>query len=148
MSQQLHSATEGKFEGTGTAIHPVGEEFVRALAGKDGAALRAVLADPIDFAALTPGRHWTASTPEEVVIEIILGKWFGPDDEIVGVESTSGGSLPDREHLRYRLRVRRDGEDYLVEQQAYYDTAANPMGGEQISWLRVLCSGYRRIDPR
>jgi hypothetical protein len=129
-------------------MHPVGEEFVRALAGKDGAALRAVLADPIDFAALTPGRHWTASTPEEVVIEIILGKWFGPGDEIVGVESAGGGSLPDREHLSYRLRVRSDGQDYLVEQQAYYNTAADPRGVEQINWLRVLCSGYLAIDPR
>lgn len=144
MSQQLHSATEG----TGTSLHPVGEEFVRALAAKDGAALRAVLADPIDFAALTPGRHWTASAPDEVVIEIILGKWFGPGDEIVAVESTGGDSLPDREHLRYRLRVRRDGQDHLVEQQAYYNTAAGPRGGQQINWLRVLCSGYQRIDPR
>ena len=144
MSQQLRSATEG----AGTGLHPAGEEFVRALAGKDGAALRAVLADPIDFAALTPGRHWTAATPDEIVVEIILGKWFGPGDEIVEVESTSGGSLPDREHLSYRLRVRRDSQDYLVEQQAYYNTAPGPAGGEQISWLRVLCSGYRAIDPR
>jgi hypothetical protein len=129
-------------------LHPVGEKFVRALAGQDRAALRAVLADQIDFAALTPSRHWTASTPEEVVIEIILGKWFGPGNEIVEVERTTGGSLPDREHLSYRLRVRRDGQDHLVEQQAYYNTAAGPEGGEQISWLRVLCSGYRQIDPR
>ncbi len=32
-----------------------GERFARALAAKDSAALRAVLADAIDFQALTPG---------------------------------------------------------------------------------------------
>ena len=129
-------------------MHPAGEEFVRALAGKDGAALRAVLADPIDFAALTPGRHWISDSPDEVVVEFMLGKWFGPGAEILGIESMGGGSLPSREHVSYRLRVRRDGEDYLVEQQAYYNTAADPRGVQQINWLRVLCSGYQRRDPR
>jgi hypothetical protein len=139
MSQQLRSATE---------VHPAGEEFVRALADKDGAALRAVLADPIDFAALTPGRHWISDSPDEVIVEFMLGKWFGPGAEILGIESMGGGSLPDREHVSYRLRVRREGEDYLVEQQAYYNTVADPRGVQQISWLRVLCSGYQRRDPR
>ena len=70
----------------------MGEAFARALAAKDGAALRAVLADPIDFAALTPGRHWPAAAPDEVVNEIILGKWFGPGDEIVSGSSRSAAT--------------------------------------------------------
>lgn len=138
MSQQLRSATE----------LGAGEKFVRGLAAKDVAGLRAVLADPIDFAALTPGRHWTASSADEVIIEIVLGKWFGPGDEIVGIEALGGGTLPGREHVSYRLRVRRDDEDYLVEQQAYFNTASDDAGGEQISWLRVLCSGYNKTSPR
>jgi hypothetical protein len=40
--------------------------------------------------------------------------------------------------VTYRLQVTRDGREYLVEQQAYYDT-----DGDQISWMRVLCAGYR-----
>lgn len=148
MSQQLRSATEATIEGVGGAVHPVGEEFARALAGKDGAALRAVLADPIDFAALTPGRQWVSDSPDEVIVEFMLGKWFGPGSEILGIEALGGDSLPEREHVSYRLRVRRDDTDFLVEQQAYYNTTADATGAEQISWLRVLCSGYQRNDPR
>jgi len=148
MSQQLRSATEPGLDGLAGTAQPAGEEFVRALAGKDGAALRAVLADPIDFAALTPGRHWVSDSPDEVIAQFMLGKWFGPGDEIVGIESVGGGSLPEREHVSYRLRVRSDDQDYLVEQQAYFNTASDAAGAEQISWLRVLCSGYQRNDPR
>ena len=46
----------------------------------------------------------------------------------------------DREHVAYRVRVRRDGRDYLVEQQAYYRTE-----GARITWMRVLCSGYQPL---
>src|ERR1700745_4348663 len=72
MSQQLRSATEGAPGGqeASQTSSPAGERFARALAAKDTAALRAVLADPIDFQALTPGRHWQASAPGEVVDEI------------------------------------------------------------------------------
>jgi hypothetical protein len=142
MSQQLRSATEdapGGQEASQTSS-PAGERFARALAAKDTAALRAVLADPIDFQALTPGRHWQASTPGEVVDEIVLGKWFDSGDHIQDLESVSTRQLPGREHVSYLLRVRNADGDHLVEQQAYYDT-----DGDRIIWMRVLCSGYRPL---
>src|SRR5690348_8411972 len=120
MSQQPHSATDS-----------AGERFARALAAKDTAALRAILADPIDFQALTPGRHWQASAPGEVVDEIVLGKWFEPSDDIRDLESVSTSQLPGREHVSYLLRVRNADGDHLVEQQAYYDTDAG-----RITWMR------------
>ena len=129
MSQRQPSATELP-----------GERFARALAAKDGAALRGLLADPVDFQALTPGRHWQASAPAEVVDEVILGTWFGPGKEIEALESVTGGRLPGREHVSYRLRVTNADGENLVEQQAYYDT-----DGERITWLRILCSGYRPL---
>jgi len=46
--------------------------------------------------------------------------------------------VADREHVAYRLRVRRGSEDYLVEQQAYYNCDA----AGRIGWMRMLCSGY------
>jgi len=115
-----------------------GERFARALAAKDSVTLRALLADPVDFQALTPGRHWQASTGSQVVGEIILGTWFGPEDHILELLSVTTGRVSGREHVAYRMRVRRSGSDYLVEQQAYYSTE-----GERITWLRVLCSGYQ-----
>ena len=113
-----------------------GDHFVQALAAKDDAALGALLADRIDFRALTPGRFWRADTPGEVV-EAVLGAWFGPGDHIQELCSVTTGQVAGREHVAYRLRVGRSGRDYLVEQQAYYST-----DGARISWMRVLCSGY------
>jgi hypothetical protein len=115
-----------------------GERFARALAAQNPAGLRAVLAGQVDFAALTPGRHWAATDPGQVVDEIILGHWFGADSQITELCSVTTGQVADCQHVAYRLRVRKDRADYLVEQQAFY-TAHD---GE-IDWIRILCSGYR-----
>jgi hypothetical protein len=139
MSQRRRSATDLGVAGkmTGTA----GERFARALAAKDSAACRALLADPIDFQALTPGTHWQASAHREVVDDIIFGKWFDADDHIEALESVSGTRLPGgREHVRYQLLVHNSDGKHLVEQQAYYNT-----DGERITWMRVLCSGYQKL---
>jgi hypothetical protein len=117
-----------------------GERFARALAAKDHAELCALLADRLDFQALTPGRHWVAATPQQVVEEIIFGYWFGAGDHIQELCSVTTGEVAEREHLCYRLRVSRAGSDHLVEQQVYYDT-----DGPRITWMRVLCSGYRPL---
>ena len=117
-----------------------GERFARAIAAKDVAGLRAVLADDVDFGALTPGRNWQASSAEQVADEFILGMWFGPGADIVELLSVQAGRVAGREHVAYRLLVRRAGADYLVEQQAYYDT-----DGPRITWLRILCAGYQPV---
>lgn len=126
-----------------------GERFARALAEKDRAALTGLLADPVDFQALTPGRHWQASGPGEVVDQIVLGKWFEPEDEITGLDAVTTSELPGREHVSYRLRVRSGGDDFVVEQQAYYNAgregADGGGDGERITWLRILCSGYQKV---
>ena len=118
-----------------------GETFARALAAKDGAALCALLADPVDFQALTPGRHWQATTGRQVAEEIIFEHWFGAGDHILELCSVSTGRVSQREHVAYRMRVRRSGHDHLVEQQAYYSTE-----GGRITWMRVLCSGYQPVQ--
>ena len=72
--------------------------------------------------------------------EIILARWFGPGDDTTELCSVTPGRVLDREHVAYRVRVRREGRDYLVEQQAYYRTE-----GPCITWMRVLCSGYQPL---
>ena len=116
----------------------VGERFARAVAAKDADALAATMADGIDFQALTPGRHWQAYSPREVAEETVLRYWFGPGADITGLAKLTTGAVGGRQHVAYRLQVTRDGREYLVEQQAYYDTE-----GDQISWMRVLCAGYQ-----
>ena len=122
-------------------MNNLGERFARALAAKDGAGLRALLADSIDFQALTPGRHWQAATSQQTADEVILGLWFGAGAYIVELCSVTTGRVAEREHVAYRIRVRRSGGDFLVEQQAYYNT-----DGATISWMRILCSGYQSIE--
>lgn len=115
-----------------------GERFAQAVAAQDAAALRAVLADHVEFNALTPGRTWTATGPTEVVDEIVLGPWFGPGRRIVELCSVTTDQVADCQHVGYRLRVERDGAENLVEQHAFY--AAHD---DRIDWMRVVCSGYR-----
>jgi hypothetical protein len=115
-----------------------GEHFAQALAAKDSAALCGLLAGTVDFMALTPGRHWQATTGRQAVEEIILAHWFGAGDDILELVSVTTGRVAEREHVAYRMRVRRGGRDYLVEQQAYYDTDS-----ERITWMRILCAGYQ-----
>jgi hypothetical protein len=121
----------------------IGEQFAVALAAKDSRRMRALLADPVDFQALTPGRHWQSAAPEQVVDGIILGVWFGPDDDIHELRAVSCGQVADRERVTYRLGVRRAHRAYVVEQQAYYNC-----DGVRISWMRLLCSGYRPECPQ
>jgi hypothetical protein len=117
-----------------------GERFAQALARQDSGALRAVLADTVDFQALTPGRHWQAATGTEVAEQVILGRWFGAGDHVVELCSVTTGQVADCAHVAYRVRVRRSGRDYLVEQQAYYRA-----DGPRITWMRILCSGYQAV---
>ncbi|TDD81679.1 hypothetical protein [Actinomadura rubrisoli] len=119
----------------------LGERFAQALAAKDRDALCALLGPEIDFRALTPGRAWEAATPAETVDDIILGRWFDPDNHIERLVQVTTARMSDREHLSYRLQVRTGTTHYLVEQQAYYATA-----GDRITWLRILCSGYRPCE--
>ncbi len=136
MSPAPRAAADGGAPGTASA----GERFARALAAKDADALCALLADQVDFQALTPGRHWQAGTPGQAVREIILARWFGEGDDITDLCSVVSGRVLDRQHVAYRMRVRRSGRDHLVEQQAYYLTE-----GSRITWMRVLCSGYQPV---
>ena len=139
MNPRPRSATDGDHSET-AALATAGERFARALAAKDGDALCVLLADQVDFQALTPGRHWQASTGRQAVEEIILACWFGAEDDITELCSVAASRVSEREHVAYRVRVRRAGRDYLVEQQAYYRT-----DGSHITWMRVLCSGYQPL---
>lgn len=120
--------------------HALGAAFARALAAKDRDALLALLGDPLDFKALTPGAHWDADSPGEVVDRIVLGQWFEPDDDIERLLHVTTDRVGDREHLAYRLQVRTGSVRYLVEQQVYYEVT-----GGRVTWLRILCSGFRPL---
>jgi hypothetical protein len=86
---------------------------------------------------MTPRDFWEASDADTVVDGILLGKWFEPSDHIVEVTSVETAAIGHRERVGYRFRVHNESGDYMVEQQAYYESEGN-----QIGWLRVMCAGF------
>jgi hypothetical protein len=115
----------------------LGVRLVRAIAAKDEAALRALLADDVDFKGLTPGRFWEGSGPDDVVAAV-FGTWFEPTDEIERVVTVSeGDDVADTSHVSYRFDLLNNAGAFVAEQQAYY------RGGDTIEHLRVMCSGFR-----
>ena len=118
----------------------LGEQLAKAIAAKDVDTLRRVLADEIDFRAMTPGKFWESTSADEVVDRIILGKWFSPSDHLDALERVDGGEVGGRNIVTYLLRGHNGNGPFLVEQHAYYDVV-----DDRIAWLRVACSGYRPI---
>jgi hypothetical protein len=129
--------------GAADTAHPpdaaaaVGARFARSLAAKDAGALKAVLRPDVDFRAMTPGKFWEASDPDTIVDDMVLGTWFSPErriTEVLAVETDHVGTL---DRVGYRCKVQRPDGEFVIEQQAYYET-----DGERISWLRIMCSGF------
>jgi hypothetical protein len=115
----------------------LGERFARAIADKDAAALKALLRPDVDFTAMTPTKFWERREADAVVDDVILGVWFGPErriTETLAVETDTIGSMG---RVGYRLRFQRPDGEFTLEQQAYFQTE-----GDQISWLRIMCTGF------
>ncbi len=119
----------------------LGKEFVRSLAAKDAVRLKGTLEPQIDFKAMTPSRFWESDSANEVVDDFMLSRWFKPTDSIEALEHLEATSVGARQRVAYRMRVRRDGDVFVVEQQAYFDVEQDRM-----SWLRIMCAGYQ--SPR
>jgi hypothetical protein len=115
----------------------LGKAFAEALARKDDAGVAAVLDPEIDFRGLTPSRSWEASGAD-AVLKLMLSQRFEDSDEIEEVASLDTDAFADRQRVAYRFHVRNPDGSFVVEQQAYYTERDG-----QITWMRVLCSGFR-----
>jgi len=118
----------------------LGERFARALAAKDFDRLVSLLHPEVDFRGMTPGRFWEASNAVQAVDEIVRS-WFEDSDQIDELLQVETSRVADRERVGYRLAVSNPDGSFIVEQQAYYETSDG-----SITWMRVLCSGYRPAD--
>ena len=117
----------------------LGSRFVAALAAKDTNSLVALFASDVDFRAMTPRRFWEADSPQRVVHEVLY-EWFEPKDVIERIDYVEAGQAGDRERIDYRFLIRNPDGPFIVEQRAYFDV--NEAG--RISYMRTICSGYRR----
>ena len=117
-----------------------GRKLATAIASHDSEGLRALFAPDVTFKGLTPKRLWEAEDPDGVV-EIVLGSWFEPDDHIDEIVSlTDGDMVADTASVSYRFNMTTPDGAHTAEQQVYYRTE-----GDQITYARVLCSGFRPI---
>lgn len=108
------------------------------VARKDWDALRALVADDVDFRGMTPGRVWEGSSPDDVVEA--LGLWFEDSDVVESVELVETDTFADRQTAHYRLLVRNPDGLHVVDQTAYLG------GDDRITWARVMCAGYRPVE--
>jgi hypothetical protein len=119
----------------------LGAEFARAFAGKDSARMRELLHPEVDFKGLTPSRSWEASGAD-AVIDILFGSWLEDTDQVEGLEAVEDDAVADRERVGYRCSVTNPDGRFVFEQQAYLSARDGRIG-----WMRVVCSGFRPVDP-
>jgi hypothetical protein len=117
----------------------LGSDFAHALQRKDAARLKELLAPQLEFRALTPKFSWEAEDPDGV-LAIFFGRWFEDSDEIRELVHVETDQFADRERVGYRFTVENPEGRFLVEQQAYLSQQDG-----RITWLRMLCSGYRPL---
>jgi hypothetical protein len=118
----------------------LGADFARALAAKDFERVTGLLHPEVDFVGLTPKRHWQASSPDEVVSDVLL-EWFEESDHIEELLEFEEGQVGDRERVGYRFRLECPDGARVVEQQAYLAERDGRIG-----WMRVVCSGFRPLS--
>ena len=118
----------------------LGRRLATSIAAHDDDALRALFASDVSFKGLTPGRTWEADDADGVV-DIMLGSWFEPHDHIDEIVTLEDGDVvADTAQVTYRFNMTTPDGPRTAEQHVYYRTE-----GEQITYARVLCSGFRPV---
>ena len=116
----------------------VGEAFLAALASRDFEQVNAAFHDQIHFRALVPSGIREGANAEETTAW--LRRWFEDADEFE-VLNSSVDQVADRLHITYRLRLRKNVDWQVIEQQAYCIVNEG-----RIEVMNLLCSGFRP-DP-
>ena len=110
-------------------------DWVNALVRHDFDAVQAALDPAVQFRALVPGEHVIIGGVAEAVG--CFQRWFADaaDMEVIDQQSAI---LVDRLYLRFRARVRKKGQPYLIDQSLW----ATLDDGKWVA-LDLLCSGFR-----
>lgn len=116
-------------------VVPVALEWVKALARQDFDTLNAALDPAVQFRALVPGERVTVTSAAEAVA--CFRRWFG-DKTDIEILDEHAAMLVDRLCIRFRARVRKKGQPYLVEQSLWGD-----LENGRFTTIDLLCSGFR-----
>jgi TusA-related sulfurtransferase len=109
--------------------------LLESLLCKDFERLTGALDPRVRFRALAPGESVDVGSADEAAR--VFRRWFADKDEIELVLSEAE-PLGERTQLRYRLRLRRNGEPLLVEHRLCGDVE-----DDRFVSLDLLCSGFR-----
>ena len=116
-------------------IAPVASAWINALAQHDFEALRSALAPTVQFRALVPGEKVIIGSVAEVVA--CFRRWFEDAIDMEVIEEHSA-LLIDRLQVRFRARLRKKGQPYLIDQSLW----ATLEDGKFVA-IDLLCSGFR-----
>ncbi|MFZ1878907.1 MAG: nuclear transport factor 2 family protein [Gaiellaceae bacterium] len=126
MSRQPSSATDP------------GNALIAALAVRDFPRLARVLTPDVRMRALLPPGPIEISGAEAAAAK--FSSWFGNAEAFELIRSGSD-TVADRQHVFYRLRVKKPGDvPKLVEQHLLC-----ALEGDRISTLDLVCTGFRRV---
>ena len=126
MSRQPSSATDP------------GNALIAALAVRDFPRLARVLTPDVRMRALLPPGPIEISGAEAAAAK--FSSWFGNAEAFELIRSGSD-TVADRQHVFYRLRVKKPGDvPKLVEQHLLC-----ALEGDRISTLDLVCTGFRPV---
>lgn len=111
--------------------------MITALAERDSGALRAVMAEDVDFRALLPSRVVGADNATGAAAEMV--GWFDDVPRIV-LGRADVDTVGDLWHAAYRLELHGMDVPRIVEDQAYCVVVDG-----RIQRLRLMCSGFRPV---
>ena len=127
MSRQPSSATD-----TSTAL-------IAALAARDFPRLAGAMTPDVRMRALIPPGLVEITGAEAAAAKFL--SWFGNAEALELIRSGSD-TVADRQHIFYRLRVKKSGDvPKLVEQHLLC-----ALEGDRISSLDLVCTGFRSDD--
>ena len=116
-------------------ILETGLAFITALSDRDFKQLQQVFHEDVQFRALMPAGVRGSIGVEETMDWLYL--MFGDADEFQ-ILNSSAGLVADRLHIAYRLRLHRNREWQIIEQQAYCIVSEG-----RITVMNMVGSGFR-----
>ena len=122
------------------SIESIAATWIEALARKQFGELESLLAPKVRFRALVPGEEVAVVGPHEVISS--YRRWFEDKADFELLDGL-GGMLIDRAFVRFRARVNRAGDPYLIDQTLWGDLEEG-----RFATIDLVCSGFRPEGSR
>src|SRR4051794_7420098 len=117
------------------AHEDLAQTFLAALGAQDFDRLATCFRADVRFRALVPPGLREGTDSGEAIGW--LRRWFGDADDLT-VLTSEADTIADRQHIAYRLQLRKPAGWQVIEQQAYCTVEDGA-----ISDMAILCSGFQ-----